>query len=339
MIRSRLTSSLLVGAFATVFAGSAHALTFVFNPAAGTPINVQNGFAAAGARWSAIFADPITINVNIAFPSLGAGILGQTGSAHQSVTYGNFRTALAADASSATDTAAVGSLPNTASISGLIDFTSTNSAVHSISTSNLMITNANAKAVGLLAANNAAVDASIQFSSNFSWDFDPSNGITAGQFDFVGVATHEIGHCLGFESVVDELTSFSPNQTDGFYGARVNSLDLFRYSASGTRSWTSGGNNSNAVRYFSTDSGATNEGRFALGPTHGDGDQASHWRDGLGIGIMDPTAAPGELMTITGTDIKGFDAIGYTLTPVPEPATMAALGLGTLALLRRRRKA
>lgn len=49
------------------------------------------------------------------------------------------------------------------------------------------------------------MDGSITFNSKRTFDFDPSNGITAGQFDFVGTATHEIGHVLGFISGVDIL--------------------------------------------------------------------------------------------------------------------------------------
>jgi hypothetical protein len=39
----------------------------------------------------------------------------------------------------------------------------------------------------------------------------------------------------------------------------------------------------------------------------------------------------------TSTNLGGYDNL--SITPVPEPATMAILGIGALALLRRRRKA
>ena len=43
------------------------------------------------------------------------------------------------------------------------------------------------------------------FSSNFAFDFDPTDGISDDTFDFIGVAIHEIGHALGFVSGVDLL--------------------------------------------------------------------------------------------------------------------------------------
>jgi len=202
------------------------------------------------------------------------------------------------------------------------------------------MSNANAKALGLLAANNAAIDASITFSSNFSFDFDPTNGISAGFYDFVGVATHEIGHALGFISGVDVLDT---NSSGPFFNDNqftfISTLDLFRFSAAsigqgaGVIDWTA--NNGN--KYFSVNGGVTSIALYSNGTVHGDGRQASHWKDSLGIGIMDPTAATGELMAISGTDIRGFDVIGWDLETVPEPGTIMLMGLGIFGLVGFRR--
>jgi hypothetical protein len=109
--------------------------------------------------------------------------------------------------------------------------------------------------------------------------------------------------------------------------------DIFRYSsASLIRAGGYGG-----APYFSLDTGTTANGLFSTGRANGDGQQASDWKDNLGIGIMDPTLAAGELALITMNDLRAFDAMGYTL--VPEPATGAALLLGGLILGLRRRRA
>jgi len=46
------------------------------------------------------------------------------------------------------------------------------------------------------------------FNSEFNFDYDSSDGITAGYYDFETVALHEIGHVLGFVSVVDAIDYF-----------------------------------------------------------------------------------------------------------------------------------
>ena len=72
-------------------------------------------------------------------------------------------------------------------------------------------TRSNAKALDLIAGNNAALDGAITFSTAFAFDFDRSNGINGSQIDFVSVAAHEIGHLLGFTSGVDVLDGNGPS--------------------------------------------------------------------------------------------------------------------------------
>jgi hypothetical protein len=78
------------------------------------------------------------------------------------------------------------------------------------------------------------------------------------------------------------------------------------------------------------DGGNTAIASFATGVNFGDGRQASHWKDNLGIGIMDPTTAPGEVLQITPTDLLLFDAIGWNTQPVSVPAPAPTLGLWVL---------
>jgi len=156
--------------------------------------------------------------------------------------------------------------------------------------------------------------------------------VGAGLEDFVGVAIHEIGHALGFVSGVDtvDFSIVDMSDLDGF--AVYSTLDLFRYTADGVLDLAAVSDS-----YFSLDGGFTDLGLFSTGSENGDGAQASHWKDGMGLGIMDPSANPaGQINTVSGLDLIAFDAIGWNLIPEPSTALMGIFA-AMLACVRRRR--
>lgn len=348
-------SAITLAAAAAGNALAAPTFNFTFIP--GTSLQAQQGFIDAAARWSSLLDDNVTVNLTVGFNPLDPGILGQALSARQLYSYSTFRDALAADATSAFDTTAVAHLPSGSSFNMLLNRTANNPNGAGSSTpyidsdgdannSFVRIATAEAKALGLAVTPSRVdgcignCDGFIQFSSNYAFDFNPHDGVDANAFDFVGVAAHEIGHSLGFLSGVDilDFNSTPPDIYDDDEFTYVTGLDMFRYSsasaAEGVIDWTADGRD----KYFSLDGGATVGPQFSTGALYGDGRQASHWKDDLFIGLMDPTAGMGEVLRISPNDLLAMDAIGWDVPAIPEPSSMAMLAAGLLLLGRQARK-
>jgi len=328
-----------VAATLSIFAPVAKAnVTFNLIPEAGMPAVASNGFYNAASKWSSLLYNDFTVNLQIGYTTLGAGILGQASSSFASYSYSDTVSALTGARISAEDYTSVASLQPGPSYNRMINRTSNNpngagsSVPYLDSHSTVGMTTANAKALGLMGAS-ATIDAVIRFNSSFAFDFIPGNGISAGQYDFVGVAMHEIGHALGFVSAADRVDVSGGAFPDTAFNSYT--LDLFRYSTASKNMGLGYGDITadGRTKFFSIDGGATQLAGFSTGVTYGDGSQASHWKDNLGIGLMDPTAAPGELMSISANDLLAMDVIGYSL--IPEPATGAILLVGTLFVIRR----
>jgi hypothetical protein len=329
-----------------------------------TSVEAQNAFATAANYWSAALKDNITINLTLGLEALPSTVLASTISTPAMVTYSSLRGALATDAKSMADMQAVSSLSNSPSFDMLINRTSDspngsgsatpyldNNASANNRTINL--SSANMKALGLTSATDATPDGFVTFSNLFasSYDYNREDGIDASKIDFIGAAIHEIGHALGFLSGVDVLDACSDSRVNCEGGPNqppfsendfvfVQPLDLFRYSGASTSSGVIDFSADTRDKYFSLDKGVTSLASFSTGTYFGDGNQASHWKDGQALGILDPTLNFGELGSISDLDKLAFDVMGWDLatapivvvTPVPEPSSYALMGLGLAAL-------
>jgi hypothetical protein len=203
---------------------------------------------------------------------------------------------------------------------------------------------AEAEAIGLLPSSLPIADGYIGFSSIANFDFNPVGGVTAGDYDFEGLAEHEIEEVMGR---ITGLQSTSPKWATPF--------DLYRYSAASKSSFSY-----NAATYFSINGGVTNLGDFNY---TGNGDR-SDWLSLAGASdLQDAYFTTGKAFSLSSADLIALDALGWgvyktptsslsvgpsTLSPiggalsaVPEPATWAimVLGIGWIGAVLRRTRA
>jgi len=308
--------------------------------------SAQQAFNDAAGLWSSFLLDDVTIKLDLDFAPLGAGVLGETGSTQLYGDYDEVRDMVVDNHGETNNQREASLLPNMPTYNQFNAYGPEGFELDG----NMSISQANYHALGGADPEFTGSDGSITFSSDFSWDFDPSDGIDSGKYDFVGVAAHEIGHALGFISDVDYIDSVleTGEISDS---VRPTPIDLFRFEkddvldaefdfTTSARDMTPGGDD---VFYFGDGFAELSTGIFA-----GDGRQASHWKDNLELGLMDPTASFGEMLSLSINDFIAMDLIGWEVDwqaaneyiagqSVPEPASVLLLAIGAIAVIRKRK--
>jgi hypothetical protein len=343
----------LIGLLATAPA-KALVITIDAPGLAGTP--ALAAFERAADAWEAVFQDPVEVNIAAALvPLASASIIGQTSSVLLAAPHNVIRDAMEADGLAESDDGIVASLPRASEFSATV--LGLAPGVFFGLNGDLSASKANLKALAFDANFLDTVfgprDASIEFNTNFPFDFDRSDGLSPGSMDFETVAAHEIGHVLGFDSVVDTVDQLAAFGLVADVAPRT--LDLFRFEQGAEP--TSPTEFTTAPRllvpglpdFFTFEdqfpavfADLDNVYPLSTGFFLGDGRQASHWKDNdLGnplVGLMDPSLAPGQTFNISAADIRALDLIGWDFDPaIGEPASSVLLAIALLGLLVTRR--
>ena len=292
---------------ATVLGSSSAFANIVINPIWDSTITNDANAAQIEATinqaigyYSAHFTDNISVTLNFA----EGGGLGSSSQSFLGYSYSSVRSALVSHATTGTDSTALAHLP-----------IQTNEPVTG-NASVVYMSRANARVLGLFSG--TGTDCSITLNTSIC-NLVHGTNTNSGNYDLYGVACHEIDEALG---------------TVSFAGSSAPSIaDLYRYDGNGNRSWDT---STSHRAYFSVD-GTTNIVEYnQLSRTTGDwGDWVHH---SGGAQVQDWSASPGVTVNMGTSENTLLDAVGYSYV-VPEPASFAVLGIGIVALVRRRRRA
>jgi hypothetical protein len=249
--------------------------------------NAPSGFTAVIGQvvdyFETHFSNPVTITINVGYGKIGgsafpADALGASEAVIESVPYKTLVSSLQAAATPGAST-----LP-------AIDPTG----------GTYWVPAAEARALGL-DTTDPDLDGNVGFSNAPGlFDFDNSDGVTPGSYDFFGVVAHEFTEIMGRMLFVGENVNETPNG----YGV----LDLFHFSSAGNRIFTE------KPGYFSVDNGATSINSFNTVPGGDAGDWAGNTPDAFNAvgtrGILEP---------ISDGDLTEMNALGWTVAAPPPP--------------------
>ncbi|MEL6553511.1 MAG: NF038122 family metalloprotease [Cyanobacteria bacterium J06621_11] len=199
----------------------------------------------------------------------------------------------------------------------------------------ILLTRAQAEALGmdesLLLADNstwerdtidtAGLDGYLVVNQDFEWNNDVLrlNEATEGTLDTLSMAIHELTHVMGFVSGIDGTININELLSGELSVEGTTLFDLRRFTATSAELENPDGSVSSITEgeaaYLSADGGKTILGELSTGQNKdigGDGYQASHWkRMQVAMGIMDPTLAYKEQLSLSERDLQALDLLGW----------------------------
>jgi hypothetical protein len=284
--------------------------TITSDPQAAT---IQAGIDQAIARFATSILTPITVNID--FKEVSTGVAASS-TFFNFLPYSQYRSDLVANQTSANDATALASLP-----------VQTNNPV--TGTPNMLLTLPDLRAVGetALGNNGGGFDSTISLNTSIM-NLSRTGPQISSFYDLQAVASHEIDQALGIGGDGSMIGQ-------SFLGNPAGSMDLFRYSANGVRSFTT---STSATAYFSINGGATNLTNFNQA---GGGSDFGDWKGVPGSPqVQDAFGTPGVDINLGTNELTALDVAGYTLIAVPEPgsSTLLLAGLIAVGILRYRRQ-
>lgn len=316
--------------------GAATAQALVITPEFDSSISGNsNANQIEGAINSAIqtidglYDNSVTLAVDFTYDSAGSGQLLSTSQSMDSVSYSHYVRALTSDSTAnptnTTLATAVANLPYGNDANG---------------SKYVALSTGLAEMLGLLQSIPSAYTPTININS--SQNFGLSQPVSSSQYDLVGGLEHELNEVLGGGGGGSTLNSVYSN-TAGL-STEIGPLDLYRYSAAQTPSFTT---SSSASSYLSVDGGITKLVSFNQNNSGDYGDFTPSCGAGVGGGLSIQNAfnctGAYEAYTTNTTEFKMMQSLGWdsSSTAVPLPAAvwsfMAGL-MGLLALGKKRKK-
>jgi len=262
---------------------------------------IEGAIQSAINVYEADFADPIT--VHITFQEMNTG-LGSSNTSFFNLSYATYLAQLTADAKTIDDATAIAHLPTLAQYNALFPSAG----------GNINVKTANERAVGI--ANGTNPDGTIGLNTSIT---NPGSPGSSGAFSLTVVAEHEIDEVLGLGSALPTPQFNAPFPED-----------LFRYDASGVRSFTT---TATAKAFFSIN-GTTDLAQF---DNQNDGGDFGDWQSnplpaGVQPKVQDAFATSGATPAL-GVELTALDVIGYDrIASIPEPGTGVLLAAALVVL-------